>query len=549
MEKTKEIRTKQIIGIFVLIAAVAIPFFLYWASKKEVWFCDEIYTYESANGFEQEWPAAYVDTWMTGKDVEAFFAADGDSLSLESISVRLYNDHVPLYFWIFRMVSFYFFHGSGSIWIGLSINLVFYLGVLLIIYYILLKAVEAPIAAGVITVLLGVCNRLMLEQATMLRMYMMLLWVQLMLLLTGFRILRDTSKGRLSAGAFISLFGLTLFGLLTHFDFWIYYAITATLFCLWLLILAWRKERLKLFLTMEGRAVLAWGGSFGAALFATVKLFPYCLWNLNRGKGEMALGSLFVFSREKIQQILWGFSRLSISFFGEKVPVWMGLLLMFGCILGGGIVLYRRREWFKLTGLTLAVLIAQAYQLIVCFTLPDAKEERYLWGTFTIMDLCMFCGAYLLIQVATARMKEERTRRISRCVILPIFCVALLLGQLAVIDGGHGVAYLFHSYKDVKALEEHSQVPWVVYGPTVGVYSYYDWLLPEEICFLTVDKTAEDAAAIRELNGEESFLLYVYEEYLADALDFTEQILGHRVACKYVTRSTNLTVHLIEVGK
>lgn len=32
--------------------------FLYFADLKEVWFCDEIYSYESANGVEQSWPAS-----------------------------------------------------------------------------------------------------------------------------------------------------------------------------------------------------------------------------------------------------------------------------------------------------------------------------------------------------------------------------------------------------------------------------------------------------------------------------------------------------------
>ena len=116
-----------VIGLLLLIAGAV--FFLYWGRQKEIWFCDEIYTYESANGFEQNWPAENIDQWMTGRDVEAFFSADSENLSLNDISVRLYCDHVPLYFWIFRVVSFYLFHGSGSMWIGLSINLVFYLAI------------------------------------------------------------------------------------------------------------------------------------------------------------------------------------------------------------------------------------------------------------------------------------------------------------------------------------------------------------------------------------------------------------------------------------
>lgn len=51
---------------------------------------------------------------MTGEDVEAFFAADWDRLSLNDITIRLYNDHVPLYFWLFRMISLFSSKGAEA---------------------------------------------------------------------------------------------------------------------------------------------------------------------------------------------------------------------------------------------------------------------------------------------------------------------------------------------------------------------------------------------------------------------------------------------------
>ncbi|MDE5588478.1 MAG: hypothetical protein K2J60_04960, partial [Acetatifactor sp.] len=171
-----------VFGIALVLLVIGTTFFFYWGNKKQIWFCDEIYTYESANGFEQDWPATYVDEWMTGADVEAFFAADWDRLALNEITVRLYNDHVPLYFWLFRTVSFLFFRGSGSIWIGLSINLFFYLFVLETIYFLFLRLVKNPVLSGAVAVMTFIVNRLAIEQAVTLRMYMMLLWAEMLLL-------------------------------------------------------------------------------------------------------------------------------------------------------------------------------------------------------------------------------------------------------------------------------------------------------------------------------------------------------------------------------
>lgn len=535
--------TALLIGVLLLAAGTASLF--YWGTKKEVWFCDEIYTYESSNGFEQDWPAAYTDEWMSGSDVEAFFAADRDTLSLNDITVRLYNDHVPLYFWLFRMVSFFFFKGSGSIWIGLSINLLFYLIFIGLCYKLFLRLTENPLSAGIILFFTCIVNRLVIEQVTVLRMYMMLLLAEAMLILGALKILCESEKGRLRPGLFIYLFAVSVMGFLTHYDFWIFYASTAFLFCLWLLCMAIRKKGRKFRVSSEFKYVLAWSGSFVAALLTTIWLFPYCKWNLNRGKGQIALKSLFVFSGEKVEQILWGYRRLSAAIFGDTVPAALGLLVIFCCISGGAFLLYRIKEHSLSAGLLLTATVAQIYQLIVCFTMPDVSEERYLWGAFTIMMFCSVFGGFLLLQVACSLIKDKKLQQNVHWITGIILSACLLFCQLSVIDGGKGIAYLFYEEKDVDLLKENHDIPWIVYGPTVGVYSYYDWLIPERICFLTENNTAEDAAAVNKLQSER-FVLYLYEDYLPDALRFFEQELGYELHAEYLTKSTNLTVYLVE---
>ncbi|MCM1058217.1 MAG: hypothetical protein NC517_11510 [Firmicutes bacterium] len=391
------------IGIALALLVLGVLSFFYWSNKKQIWFCDEIYTYESANGFEQKWPAENVAQWMTGTDVEAFFAADWDRLALNDITIRLYNDHVPLYFWLFRMVSFFFFRGSGTIWIGLSINLFFYLFFIETVYFLFLRLVKKPVVSGAVVVLALIVNRVAIEQALTLRMYMMLLWAEMLLLIAGLWVLKNVWRDKLSSTAFLFLFLISVTGFLTHYDFWVFYAIMATLFCLYLLLLAFRKRDKGFWRSRALRSVLIWCADFGLALYTTILIFPYCRWNLNRGKGQIALHSLFDFSAEKLERIAWGYRRLSAAVFGETVSAGAGLIVMFGCIVGGGILLYRRKEYKILTGLVLTVLLAQAYQLVICFTMPGASEERYLWGEITIMTLCMFGGGICCCRPAFQR--------------------------------------------------------------------------------------------------------------------------------------------------
>lgn len=546
LKNTTDKKNLQVIWIGALLLVTGLISFLYWGNKKQVWFCDEIYTFESANGFEQDWPHSQTGEWMTGSDIEAYFAADSDHLSLNSITVRLYSDHVPLYFWLFRMVSFLFFKGSGTIWIGLSINLFFYLLFLGLGYWFFYRLTRQPLLSAAGIFLTCVINRLAIEQATVLRMYMMLLLVQSALLLTSLWILLESRRNQLSLKVFLCLYAVSVAGFLTHYDFWIFYAITAALFCLCLLYTAIKKQGKRMWQSREFKYILAWVVNFGVSLCTTIIIFPYCRWNLNRNKGQMALQSIFVFSSEKVENIIWGFRSLAASIFGEQCNPAIALLIIFGCIIGGMLILYKHKETEKLTGMVLTVLTAQAYQLAVCFTLPAEQEERYLWGSFTFIMLCFFWGGSLLLQEFFSWIKNMRIRNILQPFMSAVLIIGIILGELHIIDGGNGVAYLFHPEKDINLLQNYSTIPWIVYGPTVGVYSYYDWILPEKICFMTLDQTSEDAKAASALREENTFILYIYPDYLPEALLFLEQQTGKNHTARPLTKSTNLTVYLVE---
>lgn len=533
-------KTKAIVVGTVLIL-VSVAMFLYWSNKKEVWFCDEIYTFESAHGMEQDWPASTTGQWMTGEEMEAFFSADSDSLSLSYISNTLYNDHVPLYFWLYRIIAFFCFKGSATIWTGYTINLIFYILFLLTGYVFFTQITKKPMVAGCIMLCSGVVNKIMIAQATTLRMYMMLVFWELMLVILALLILKDSDKKKLNITTHITLCVFSTLGLLTHYDYWVFYAITAAVFCIWLLILA-LKEKKRFWNTYQFRHVCAWCVNFVVSLLLTIAIFPYCRWNLNRGKGQTALHSLFVFSRKKLDNISWGIECLSASIFGESIPAVVGMILILCCVGCGAFLLYKEKEFKKTAGLILIMLVSLGYQLTICFTMPDVNEERYLWGSFTLVHMCFLWSGYLLLKALCRKWKKENVRK----GLYAVGCLLWLLVQVIVIDNGNGVTYLFHPEKDIEVLETHSDVPWVVYGPTIGVYSYYDWLIPQEICFLSPDNTAEDVAAVSALQEKGSFVLYTHQDYLPQAISFFEEELGKDLSSTFLTKSTNLTVYLIE---
>lgn len=532
-----------IVLVFLLLIGTAV--FLYWSAKKEVWFCDEVYSYQSANGFEQGWPGEEYGKWMSGEEVSKYFSADWDKLALDYIGTTLYSDHVPLYFWLFRLVSYYGFHGSASLWIGFSINLFFFVTLLILTYKVFEHLTKKPLAAGLIAFLSCVANRLILQQAMTLRMYMMLLWAEVLLLVTGFWILREKSGWKQKLLAYLALYGVSVFGFLTHYDFWIYYAVVAAVFCLRLLLYAVRKERARLWRAKEFWTVIFWIGNFVAALGTELLAFKYSRWNLFRDKGAMAMDTLFDFTKDKLGQIRWGYDHLTICIFGEGFPGWIGWLLVFGCIAGGAIVLYRKKDIACMEILLLSVAITQLYQLAVCFSMPGENVERYLWGSYTITLMAALWGGVLLAEYAMEHMPAGAYRGWAKTAVSICIVLTFLLWQVKIVDGGNGIIYLFHSGKDMKQLEEKREVPWIVYGPQGGAYSYYDFTMPEKICFLSGQET-EELESLATIEGESEVLLYVQDALLVDAVSALEDHLGRKLQAEYLCNSVNMNVYLVK---
>nr|WP_300799591.1 hypothetical protein [uncultured Acetatifactor sp.] len=153
---------------------VCIFFFL--GFKKDVWFCDEVYSYTSANanGIKQN-IFSYENEWIKGEAVTAYFSANDYKLNFQNIADSLYTDHVPLYFWLLRIVSIINM-GSCSKWGGLGINLIFYC-MLYIALWIFFERTGELNSLTHLNILLAVVTILVhsttLSEALMIRMYLM----------------------------------------------------------------------------------------------------------------------------------------------------------------------------------------------------------------------------------------------------------------------------------------------------------------------------------------------------------------------------------------
>lgn len=525
--------------LYPVLLALFVANFLFWADKKEIGYADEVYTYESVNGFEQVWPRQILDEWMDREVIVSYLAADSDSLQLTSISNVLYGDHVPLYFWLTRFIALTFFKHQATMWVCLSSNLFFYLLAASIVFFVLCKLTSKPGISFLMVLATMLYNRTVLEQTTMLRMYIMLLALVIGVLVCALSIFKKAKEGKLAVLSivFLTITGLT--GLLTHYDFWIFYALTSFCVCLYMLILGIKAEGKKYYKTAYFKNILGWIVSFLGSLGITILLFPYCVWNLHKGKGWAALSSVSNVSKDRFGNILWGFERLSNSFFGP-IPAVLGVLIIALVFAFAIFILLKKKTSEKVETFVLTVVISLLYQMAVCFTLPDVREERYVWCSNTILYLCFVYALFVILSF----WYEKKSSKVSVSVTAALLAVLLVFAQFVQIDGGRGICYLEYESKDMQVLYDNSDLQWVIYGPCEA-HSFFDFINAREICFMSNTESEADYEAAKHLCDSKSFLIYAYPSQVEDAERFFEDALSKELTFTYLTQSTNYSVYLV----
>lgn len=538
---------KTTIVLFIVSLVVSCILFCFWMSKKSVWFCDEIYTLESSNGMGKIWPRNITNEWLSGNDMVEYYAATGNGLDYSGISNSLYDDHVPLYFWMFRTVSWLLFRGEATFAPGIVINALFFLVSFSLTWFILLKVTDNSVASFVISLLSFNLFDFFLAQETMIRMYMMLMADAFILLSCGYWILSNAYDKKYKVLPFIVTSLVGAMGLLTHYDYWIFYAVTASLFCSIILILSIKRNGFKFLKSKEFFGVLSWVASFIVSMLITIKLFVYCIWNIRRDKGKMALESVYDLSISKIVQILKGFAG-----FADSVTDFTGItvvasVLIVAVISVGGIILYKSSKTKELINYCLTIAVALAYITIVAFTMPAEFEMRYFWCAYSILLILLMYAGYLILEQLKEKLNERKKNLKAYYISVSVLLVMFSFVKILQIDGGHSVPYLFEENKDESVLKEYAEIPWIKYGG-LDAYSAFDFVIPNEFCIIDFSDKEKSINVLKEKECCNSFILYCHEDYLNDASQLLEEAYSCEVETEQLTQSVNNTVYLVSLS-
>lgn len=414
---------------------------LLFGMRKTGMFIDEIYSYGLSNSFY----APYLSDLKGGRLTDqVFFPEELDSyLTVENtdrfaFGSVYYNQvrdvHPPLYYWVFNAVSSVF-SGSASKWIGLGINIVFYLLTLFVLCRIILLLFGSPDNAAATISLYGV-SVLGLSTVMMIRMYTMLVFFTVLLALMGVKLLRKKTDK-----AYWPLLTLIIFaGMLTQY----YFVFYAFFLCAFLDIYLLIKKDIRHFLLFSFSALL------GVGLLFTV--FP-AAWNqLFIGNGQVVGGSsvidalldtskyrehldAFWQAKTKLKGVTWVFTASLLAF----IPMTSRIILAF------------KKKSICLDSLLIIVPAIPAFLLVVI--LSPVQEHRYLYNLVPLFVL----GVSFLLHILERSAGEFRFSYFIKKSVVLLIAIAALWNAKAMPPTS-----LFPSAAEYDSIcEEHDSLPCV----------------------------------------------------------------------------------------
>ena len=228
--KVLERDTNLLIGALCIIFAIT----LFWCVKKSDMFIDEVYTYGLSNSYYAPFikdtteDGTLINRLLTQADFREYLSvSEGEAFSFDSVYYNQTQDaHPPLYYMILHFVCS-FFVGSYSKWLGLTINILFYLISNLLLYKVGTLILRSR-SAAVLAVLLYATSREGLSTALMVRMYILMTLLTVLYLWIVLRLYQGDS----SKIYYPLVTGVLFLGLFTQYFFVIFPFFISAVFCL-----------------------------------------------------------------------------------------------------------------------------------------------------------------------------------------------------------------------------------------------------------------------------------------------------------------------------
>lgn len=521
-EKFKNLSDRQIYFILAgIIACQIIIMALTFGIAKKGWYCDEMYSYGTANSLGAGVPLAendewkYTDRWFSGALFKNYLTVSQDEIiRYDHINTMLKSDsHPPLHYYLLHLVSS-LTPGKFAKWGGFMINAFAFAVIQIYLYRIVAELSHKRYTALAACMFFGLTAGAM-NIVVFIRMYALLTAFSMMFTYYSIRIFctRDNSREcrRNILSAAVSLY----LGAMTQYLIVIYAAVLTLCFCIYYLF----SKRIKL--------MLGYGLSMAAAVALMAASFPVLVTQLNNSQQAVNGAEKYPFLYEL---------RLSVhlcmnELFGINTPVnptmipfWTGvgitavlIIYLIMCFL------FRTDKWFQdfrgrehswvkrliryIAGRGFPLF---ALMLTVAAMLLIISREFKIYYFYPYSDRYLFMLFPLVIAVVMLLLSRVTRRK---------WIFACLAGVLLIVAVSSGDR--IHLHNSGVSGEEPGKV--AANADVIFVGSYYAsiMLYPADLqdcssCFVTtVDDYRNDRAALEKIRGDGKPLYLMVDKNIA----------------------------------
>lgn len=437
--------TKEKVLLF-LIGTIITANALYWCARKEGYYIDELWSYGLSNGYHMpflhqsenymnNWhqPSFYLD-YLTIQPNERFCYGSVYNNQVQDV-------HPPFYYILLNTVCS-LFPGRFSKWSGLSINLFFWGGSMILLNKISGFLLGKKNSIRIIPTLLYGLSAGAVSTLIYIRMYMMLTFCTLLFVFLALRLLRETiyrNRIRLLAGIGLSVMA----GFLTQYYFVLFaFFFSACYVVLHILKRQWRKA-------------LEYAASACIGIIGGILVFPASLGHIFQGyQGKQALDNaaegIFLLGERWPQY----HDVLVKAFLGDNAGKHVFFLILFFLFLTGFIHFSQKRIQGSYHHFPIADYSILLISVLCCFAtimqISPEVTDRYLFFLYPFCVLLPFAASVFLF----------RYLQMERFIGTAVVCCLVCLLRTYVIQP---VPYVYPGYQETldKIGTEYKNVPGV----------------------------------------------------------------------------------------
>ena len=368
---------KSVVFTLIIICIIQFVLSIFWGSKKNFLFFDEVFSYPAANNVYETDADFTENVWMDGSWFENYMSAD--TMHRFDYSIPYENQtndvHPPLFYFFLHTVCS-MIPERFSYWAGISVNLVFFIGCTIILYFLSKEIFGNKVCALVIAFLYAISYG-GINTMVYIRMYMLLTF---MTLLHALVYIKCFEEEEIKPKSYLFLVLTLIGGVLSQY----YFLFIAFFFGVWYT-LKFVLEKRYIVLIKYISAILL---SAVISLVTWSSMLPHLF---GRGRGEEARGNLLTFDGY-FAALKEMFRILNNDMFTKLLPV-----ILLG-IIGMAVLCWKKGKQVERKCLERSVVIlfvCAGYFLLVTKAAPY-QVDRYVMPIYPMVYLLIVGSAYIV---------------------------------------------------------------------------------------------------------------------------------------------------------